>query len=120
MDNPGRGGVPAAIGPARLFEEIAVYVQKNNQFGIQCQSRGAPECPQHGELCDSEEEAMEWVEDECWIPTGEGFICHECNSWHMRNLVSHRRDMVQEEVEEKEKDDEPTLDLEVGIDDQSG
>ena len=114
MDNPGRGGVPAAIGPARLFEEIAVYVQKNNQFGIQCQSRGAPECPQHGELCDSEEEAMEWVEDECWIPTGEG------NSWHMRNLVSHRRDMVQEEVEEKEKDDEPTLDLEVGIDDQSG
>ncbi len=100
--------------------EQIMFVKQNNQYSVECLSKGAPECPQQGEFQDSEEDAQEWVEDECWIPTGEGYICPDCNIHHMRNLVKIRRDMEQEKIQDDDEDDDPTVELEVGIDDQSG
>ena len=66
--------------------------------------------PGHIYLAVKRGEGEEWVEDECWIPTGEGYICPDCNSYHMRNLVTHRRDLAQDEGPDED------VDLEVGID----
>lgn len=94
-----------------------MIIQKNNQYSVECQYRDAPECPQNGEYFDSEEDAQEWVEDECWIPTGEGWICPDCNIHFMRNLVQIRRDKKQKQIQDKKDDsDDDKLELEVGID----
>ena len=61
-----------------LFEsekEPALFVERNNQFSLVCSARVAEDCSENGGWCDTEEEAQEWVEDECWIFSGEGWIC---------------------------------------------
>tara|TARA_B100001105_G_C22168638_1_gene347560 strand:- start:362 stop:580 length:219 start_codon:yes stop_codon:yes gene_type:complete len=63
-----------------------LIVKKNNQFAVECQVKMSAECPQTGEYCDSEEEAKEWVEDECWIFSGEGYICPKCNEQILKNI----------------------------------
>ena len=60
-----------------------------------------------GEYCDSKEEAQEWVEEECWIFSGEGWFCPPCNGHFMRNLAKNRLVKGQEEP--------PDDDLYVGI-----
>ena len=57
-----------------------------------CQTKIATDCLQIGEYCDSEEEAQEWVEDECWIDSGEGWICNKCHEQIMGNLKMHRKE----------------------------
>ncbi len=81
-------------------------VQKDNQYSVECQTQMAKDCLKNGEYCDSHEEAQEWVEDECWIFSGEGWICITCNEHIMRNLAKVRR---------SKSDDERDDDLEVGI-----
>ena len=71
----------------------------------------ADNCSENGGWCDSEEEAQEWVEDECWIFSGEGWFCIECNSHYMRNLSQTRRDKGLDKLLPDGWDD----DLEVGI-----
>jgi len=44
-----------------------------------------------GPYCDSKEEAQRWVEDECWIFSGEGWFCPQCNIHFMQNLSKTRR-----------------------------
>ena len=66
-------------------------VQKNNQFSVACQTKAAKDCLQNGEYCDSEEEALHWVEHECWIFSGDGWICLKCNEHFMGNLRTTRR-----------------------------
>ena len=69
-----------------------MIVKKNNQYAVECQTKLATDCIQNGEYCDSEEEAQEWVEDECWINSGEGWICIRCNEQIIQNLGKMRTD----------------------------
>ena len=69
-----------------------MIVKKNNQYAVECQVKLAADCIQNGEYCDSEEEAQEWVEDECWINSGEGWICIKCNEQIIKNLGKMRTD----------------------------
>ena len=88
-----------------------MFVKKNNQYSTVCNARVAEDCSENGEWCDSEEEAQEWVEQECWIFSGEGWFCNECNSHFMRNLSQTRRDKGLDSLLPDGWDD----DLEVGI-----
>ena len=63
-----------------------MIVEKNNQYAVGCQTKIATDCLQTGEYCDSEEEALDWVEQECWIDSGEGWICTRCNEQIIQNL----------------------------------
>lgn len=73
-------------------EKIPTYiVQQNNQYSVECQIKRATDCQGNGEYCDSHEEAQEWVEEECWIFSGEGWICFTCVESIWRKLVQNRR-----------------------------
>ncbi|NIQ03906.1 MAG: hypothetical protein GWM98_29135, partial [Nitrospinaceae bacterium] len=63
-------------------------IRKNDegQFAIPCQVKMSVHCIHMGEYCDSEEEAREWVEEECWIFSGEGYICPPCNEQIIQNI----------------------------------
>jgi hypothetical protein len=87
-----------------------LILQKGNQYAVECHSKVADNCVQHGEYCDEEEDALDWVEDECWINTGEGWFCLQCNDYFMANLRKARRKMAQAEKEDF------CNELEVGID----
>jgi hypothetical protein len=39
-----------------------------------------------GKFCETKEDARDWVEDECWICSGEGYFCVECNDQVLRNI----------------------------------
>jgi hypothetical protein len=69
-----------------------MILQKNNLYSVECHTKIAKDCSGNGGWCDSEEEAQEWVEDECWLFSGDGWFCNECNSHFMRNLSQTRRD----------------------------
>lgn len=69
-----------------------MIIKKDNQFSVECHSKVASDCLQNGDYCETEEEAQEWVEDECWINSGEGWICPQCNIHFMGNLSTYRRD----------------------------
>ncbi|PIQ99283.1 MAG: hypothetical protein COV66_15040 [Nitrospinae bacterium CG11_big_fil_rev_8_21_14_0_20_45_15] len=68
-----------------------MIIKKNNQFAVECQTKEASDCPQQGEFCDSEDEARDWVEYECWLYSGEGWICIQCNEYFMANIKSIRK-----------------------------
>ncbi len=88
-----------------------MIIKKNDQFAVECQTKQSKYCLQNGEYCDSEEEAQEWVEDECWIFSGEGWICLKCNEFFMSNIAKIRHRKGQEGKEQSRPDD----DLESGI-----
>lgn len=67
-----------------------MIVKKNNQYSVECQTKVAVDCFERGEYCDSEEEAKEWDEAECWIFSGEGWICNKCHDQFMGSLRKHR------------------------------
>jgi hypothetical protein len=69
-----------------------MILQKENKFSVKCHTQIADDCSENGGWCDSEEEAQEWVEEECWIFSGDGWFCNECNFHFMRNLSQTRRD----------------------------
>ena len=63
-----------------------MIVKKGNQYAVECQIKISTECSKVGEYFDTEEEAKEWVEDEFWIFSGEGWICVKCNEQILKNL----------------------------------
>ena len=67
-----------------------MIIEKNNQYAVDCQIKIAKECLQNGAFCKSEDEANEWVESECWIDSGEGWICTKCNEQILQNLGNIR------------------------------
>ena len=69
-----------------------MIVEKNNQYAVECQTKISADCLRVGEYCDSGEEAQEWVENECWIFSGEGWICVQCNEQIIQNLGKMRTD----------------------------
>lgn len=80
-----------------------------------CHSRTAEDCSENGGWCDSEEEANEWVEDECWISIGDEWMCINCNAHHMRHLKVHRQD-VHDKNDKGKANDGLDNDLVTGID----
>ena len=78
-------------------KELTLFKQRNDQYSVKCHTKIAPDCHLWGEYCDSKEEAQEWVEGECWIFSGEGWICAQCNAHFMRNLAKNRLIKGQEE-----------------------
>jgi hypothetical protein len=90
----------------------ALIIRKDNRYSVGCQTKVAKDCLKNGEFCDSEEEAQEWVEDECWIFSGEGWICLKCNEHFMGSLRMTRRIKGLDGNEKGPDDDE---DLAVGI-----
>jgi len=42
---------------------------------------------QLGEFCESKADARHWVEEECWIFSGEGYLCERCHEQVMRNIA---------------------------------
>lgn len=77
-----------------------MILQKDNQYAVECKTKVVDNCAQNGEYCDDEEEALEWVEDECWINTGEGWFCLQCNDYFMANLRKNRETLAQAEKED--------------------
>ncbi len=74
-------------------EKIPAYiVQKNDQYSVQCQINRATDCLESGDFCDSHEEAVEWVEEECWIYSGEGWICFHCVESIWKKVVNKRQE----------------------------
>ena len=96
-----------------------MYIKKDNQVAVECFCREAEDCAQNGEFCDSEEEAIQWVEYECWIFSGEGWICDDCHDKYMENMVKMRKIRGSDGIEGPKKPeghDGLDGDLEVGID----
>jgi len=96
-------------------EKPVLIVERNNQFSVVCHSRVAPDCSENGGWRDTEEEANEWVEDECWISIGDGWMCINCNAHHMRHLKVHRRG-VHEKDDKSKANDGLDHELTIGID----
>ncbi len=69
-----------------------MFLEKDDQYSVICHTRIAENCLKNGEWHEGKEEAQDWVEDECWIFSGEGWICLNCNTHFMRNLSKTRRD----------------------------
>ena len=69
-----------------------MLVKKNNQYSVECQTKIAADCLQNGRYFDSEEDAQEWVEGECWIDSGEGWICIKCHDQLMSDLKNYRKE----------------------------
>ncbi len=61
------------------------------QFAVKCVAKIASDCLLSGKSFDSEDDAKEWVESECWIFSGEGWICLKCHDAFMGSLTSHRK-----------------------------
>jgi hypothetical protein len=96
-----------------------VIVQKDDQYAVECFAKASENCIQNGEYCDSEEEAIQWVEYECWIFSGEGWICDDCHDKYMENMVKMRKIRGSDGIEGPKKPeghDGLDGDLEVGID----
>ncbi len=70
----------------------AFIIQKNNQYSVQCQIKRAEDCMGSSEFYDSHEEALEGVEEECWIFSGEGWICFTCVESIWKKLVNKRKE----------------------------
>ena len=62
------------------MSDVLSYLEnEDGEFAIPCQIKIAEDCVQQGEFCEDKEDAREWVEDECWIYSGEGYFCVQCN-----------------------------------------
>ena len=57
---------------------------------IGCNAKIAIDCVQNGAYFDNEEKAQDLVKDECWIPTGKGWICVNCNAHYMKDQKINR------------------------------
>ena len=69
-----------------------MIIEKNKLFAVECQTKISSICVQAGEYFDSKEDAIEWVEEQCWVDSGEGWICTLCNEQILQNLGKIRTD----------------------------
>lgn len=93
-----------------------MILQKNDQYAVECQTRMSSLCHENGDYCESEEDALIWVEFECWIDSGEGWICPACHENIMNNLVKMRYQQETEKTKQTKPKDGLNSDLEKGID----
>lgn len=92
-----------------------MILQKDNQYAVECQTKVSKHCVQQGEYCDSEEDALLWVEYECWIDSGEGWICTTCHETIMNNMVKMRIEKESAGPKKPDRGDGLDNDLEKGI-----
>jgi hypothetical protein len=97
-------------------EERAVILQKDDKYAVECQTKVSKHCLANGEYCDSEEDAVLWVEYECWIDSGEGWICPSCHETFMGNMVKMRYQKEADGPQQPKPKDGLDNDLEKGID----
>tara|TARA_B100001750_G_C14945649_1_gene320980 strand:+ start:176 stop:481 length:306 start_codon:yes stop_codon:yes gene_type:complete len=71
-----------------MSDELPYLENENGEIAIPCQLKLAENCVQKSEYCEDQEEAREWVEDECWIFSGEGYFCVQCNEQVLRNIAN--------------------------------
>ena len=93
-----------------------MILQNNDKYAVECQTKASKQCLQNGEYCDSEEDAVLWVEYECWIDSGEGWICTSCHETFMGNMVKMRIEKESSGPKKPDQDDGLDNDLEKGID----
>ena len=80
--------------------EQKLFVERNKQFSVVCYRRMAEDCNENGGWCDSEEEAQAWVEDECWIFSGDDSIVSDV--WSAgRQMVKDGQHIQHNEIEQK-------------------
>lgn len=70
-----------------MSDELPYIENEEGKFAVPCQVKIAEDCVPLGEFCESKKDAREWVEEECWIFSGEGYFCAECNDQIMRNIA---------------------------------
>ena len=70
-----------------MSDELKYIENKEGKFAVPCQIKIAEDCVQIGEFCESKEAALYWAEEECWIFSGEGCFCLQCNQQIMRNIA---------------------------------
>ena len=93
-----------------------MILQKDNRYAVECQTKASEQCLRNGEYCDCKEDAVLWVEYECWIDSGEGWICTACHETFMANMVKMRVIKETSGPQKPDEDDGLENDLEVGID----
>ena len=71
-----------------MSDELPYLENENGEIAIPCQLKLAENCVQQSEYCEDREEARAWVEDECWISSGEGHFCVQCNEQVLRNIAN--------------------------------
>ncbi|MZG30895.1 MAG: hypothetical protein F3741_08830 [Nitrospinae bacterium] len=69
-----------------MSDEIKYIEDGDGGFAVPCQLKIAEGCEEAGEFCESKEDARLWVEEECWIFSGEWYLCAACNEQIMRNI----------------------------------
>ena len=65
-----------------------MFVERNKEYSVVCHTRIAEDCLENGEWFDNKEDAQDWVEEECWIFSGEGHFCVQCNEQVLRNIAN--------------------------------
>jgi hypothetical protein len=69
-----------------MSDELPYIENEAGGIAIPCQLKIAEDCVQIGQFCESREDARHWAEEECWIYSGEGYFCVQCNDQIMRNI----------------------------------
>lgn len=67
--------------------DISFITNSEGKYAVPCQIKIAENCVQSGEYCDNEGDARDWVEDDFWIFSGEGWICPRCNEQIYVNMA---------------------------------
>jgi len=70
-----------------MLDELIYIENEAGGFAVPCQLKIAEDCAQIGKFCESKKDARLWVEEECWIFSGEGHFCAQCNDQIMRNIA---------------------------------
>ncbi len=73
-----------------MSDKFPYIENEEGEFAVPCQIKIAEDCSRQGEYCESKEDAREWVEEECWIFSGEGYFCVECNEQVLRNISNQQ------------------------------
>lgn len=73
-----------------MTDDIRFIQNSEGKVAVPCQIKLSDKCVQSGAFCDDEEEARNWVEEEFWIFSGEGFICLACNEQIFTNISKIR------------------------------
>ena len=69
-----------------MSDELPYLKNDDGEYSVPCQLKIAEDCAEVGEFCESKEDARYWVDEECWIFSGEWYLCVECNQQIMRNI----------------------------------
>lgn len=69
-----------------MSDKLPYIKNEEGKFSVPCQIKIAEDCIQLGKFCESKEDARHWVEEECWIFSGEGYLCDHCHDQIMRNI----------------------------------